>query len=62
MVLITQVWSTEFGRYVEDEISLWGALPQWQREALRALQEAFPGSEWVDVPSEAQEGSEGRAA
>lgn len=42
----------------DQELTLWDALPEWQREALVRLQEAFPGSEWVDVPAEAQELSE----
>ncbi len=58
MRLITQIWDSERGCYVEDELSLWDALPSWQREALVRLQEAFPGSEWVDVPAEAQKDSE----
>lgn len=48
MQLITQVWSTELERYVEDEISLWDALPSWQQEALCLLLTAFPGSEVLD--------------
>lgn len=60
--LITQVWDTKRRRYVEDELTLWESLPSFQREALISLQEAFPGSEWVEVPEEAQEGSESTQA
>lgn len=59
MQLITQVWDSRQGRYVEDELSLWDALPSWQREALRALQDAFPGSEWVLGPDEDSAGLDG---
>ena len=34
MVLITQIWSTELGRYVEDELSLCECLPAAVREGL----------------------------
>lgn len=56
--LITQVWDMRRQCYVEDELSLWEALPEWQRDGLLRLQEAFPGSEWVQLPAEASGGSE----
>jgi hypothetical protein len=56
--LITQVWDSRAGAYVEDELSLWDALPSFQREALLRLAEAFPGSEWVQLAREAYDGSE----
>lgn len=56
--LIQQVWDPIGRRYVEYELSLWDALTSWQREALISLQEAFPGSEWVEGSPEAQRGSE----
>jgi hypothetical protein len=34
MVLITQVWSTELNRYVEDELTLRECLPSTVREGL----------------------------
>lgn len=58
MQLIQQVWDPVARRYVEDELSLWDALPSWQQEALLRLSEAFPGAEWVLLPDEAQRGSE----
>jgi hypothetical protein len=45
--VITQVWDSRAGAYVEDEFSLWDALPSFQREALLRLSKAFPGSEWA---------------
>lgn len=40
------------------EKTLWDALPSFQREALEMLCAAFPGSEWVELPEDAQERSE----
>lgn len=57
MQLIQQVWDPIARRYVEDELCLWDALPSWQREALYALQSAFPGSEWVSEPESGSERS-----
>lgn len=45
--LIQQVWDPIGRRYVEDELTLLEAMPSWLSEPFRALQEAFPGSEWV---------------
>ena len=56
MVLITQVWSTELGRYVEDELSLCECLPAVVREGLEVrglVQPSLFGENWDDLAESA---------
>ena len=52
MRLITQIWSTQLGRYVEDELSLCECLPAVVREGLEVrglVQPSLFGENWDDL-------------